>query len=408
MVCRMCKADNLVPFLDMGMHPPSDSFLKEEDLNKTVDLYPLVACLCTNCGLSQLSYSVPPAVLYQQDYPYESSTTAGGRKHYNEFAESVVKMFNLDANDLVIDVGSNVGVLLDGFKSAGTKVLGIDPAPNIAKIANERGIETVCDFFNEESAKKVASKYGKAKVITGTNVFAHVETEEFYKGLEPLLKDDGVFIFESPNMLNLVEHLEYDTIYHEHLMYLSLKPVVKFFESKGMKVFHVEERNIHGGSFRVFICRDSAASYATSEAVAEYLKREEEAGIHTLDKLQEFSKRVEKNKDDLLSLLRDLKSQGKKIAALSAPAKGMSLLNYCLIGTELLDFATEKSKLKIGKFTPGGNIPVLGDEALLEHMPDYVLLLAWNFAAEIMKNNEEYKNRGGKFIIPIPEPRIVE
>lgn len=391
----------------MGHHPPSDAFIKKEDYDKPSEYFPLNLMYCGDCGLSQLGYVVNPEVLYQRDYPYESSTTETGKKHYFSFAESVVRKFNLTKEDLVIDIGSNVGVLLEGFKNNGTKVLGVDPAPNIVEKANARGIPTICKFFGEFVSTQVAHEYGKAKVITGTNVFAHVDDlKDFMFGIKHLLTSDGIFIFESPNMLDLVKGLAYDTIYHEHLSYLSLRPVIQFVKQFGMDVIAVEEQSIHGGSFRVFIA--NSGEREIEESVQIYLKKESDYKLHETDTMFEFSARVENNRRELQSLINKIKDKDKTLAILSAPAKGMSLLNYCRFGTETFDFATEKSPLKIGRLTPGGNIPVVPDAVLLESMPDYVLLLAWNFAEEIMKNNEEYRTRGGKFIIPLPYPKVIE
>ncbi len=403
--CRFCGSADLVPYLDLGFTPHSDHFPTKKELNEREIQYPLVVMLCRNCGLNQLSYTVDPRELYQKDYLYQSSITRTGVEHYNDFAKSVIKKLGLTKSDLVIDVGSNVGVLLDGFKRAGTKILGVDPAPNIAKIANKRGIRTIPDFFISKIARVIAKKYGRAKVIVGTNVFAHIfDHREFMEAVKILLQRDGVFIFESPHFSNLVENLEYDTVYHQHLLYLSLKPVVQFFKKNKMDVFDVETYPIHGGSFRVFA--GFRGMHAINGSVKKMLKGEAKKGIHSLPKLKVFAQQVTDHRIELLRLLQNLKHRGKNIAIVSAPAKGMTLLNYARIGPELIDFATEKSKLKVGRFTPGTHIPILSDSEILRRQPDYALILAWNFANEIMKNLSEYRKRGGKFIIPIPKPKI--
>ncbi len=406
-LCRMCKKEELEIVLDLGMHPPSDAFINESQLNDKTDLYPLQLCICKSCGLSQLSYVVPPEILYKQEYPYESSTTETGKKHYFDFAGSVIDRFKLTDKDLVVDIGSNVGVLLEGFKNLGTKILGIDPAQNIVKIANDRGIKTYCQFFNSAVATEVEKLDGKASVITGTNVFAHVDDlHDFMKAVDILLKDDGVFVFESPSMLGLIKNQAYSSLYHEHLTYLSLRPVMKFCESLGFEVFHVENQDIHEGSFRVMICRKGKKVIETS--VFNYLKDEAEAKLHELETMYKFKDNALESIKGINELVAKLKSEGKKIAFLSAPAKGMTLANACNFSARDIDFATEKSKLKIGKYTPGANIPVVADEELLNRMPDYAILLAWNFAKEIIKNNEEYLLKGGKIIVPFPEVRILE
>jgi hypothetical protein len=406
MLCRMCRKDSLVQFLDMGFHPPSDEFRRADQLLEPVSYFPLEACQCSFCGLAQLSYVVSPEILYRHDYPYEASTTATGRKHFTLFAENVTRLLALKKDDLVVDIGSNVGVLLDAFKVQGMRVLGIEPAANIVLLALKRGIDTINEFISPSVAAQVVGSHGKAAVVTASNVFAHIDDLWSYmRAMDILLQDDGVFIFESPNLMDLVRNLEYDTIYHEHLSYLSLKPLRMFCQEQGFDVFRVEPQVIHGGSFRVFIGRKGR--HAIDASVADYLRQEEVFGLYDIKTMRAFAARVENNRQQLLWMLRGIKHQGKTIAALSAPAKGMSLLNYCRLGKETLDFATEKSTLKIGRFTPGAHIPVLPDTELISRMPDYALLLAWNFSAEIMENLKEYRAKGGKFIIPIPEPTIV-
>ncbi len=407
MNCRMCKGTDLELFLDLGFTPPADQFRRKEQLAEPDVHYPLEVVVCRDCGLSQLNHIVSPEILYRQDYPYESSTTKMGRVHWTEFAESCVKMLGLGKQDLVVDVGSNVGVLLECFRNAGTSILGVDPAVNIALLAEKRGIETIPEFFSMDVAEKILKEKGKVSAITATNCFAHVnDLDAFMRAADRLLNERGVLIIEAPYFANLLGNLEYDTIYHEHLSYLSVKPLKKFFGRFGMEIFDVQQRDIHGGSFRVFVSR--AGVRRVAPVVEELLASEEQKGIHKPGVLKEFAAAVQKNREDLLWLLRSLKHDGKKIAGVSAPAKGMTLLNYCHLGTETLDFVTEKSALKIGRYTPGAHIPVLSDQELLNRMPDYALLLAWNFAEEIMANLSEYRKKGGKFIIPIPSPRIID
>jgi len=407
MICRMCKSVNLIKFLDLGFTPPADQFLREEQLKEPVIYYPLEVMVCTDCGLAQLSHVVSPEVLFRHDYPYESSITETGRRHWAEFAKTTVERFQLSSKDLVVDVGSNVGVLLEAFKSHGTRILGIDPAANIARIAEKQGIETLAEFFSPKVADRMVSEKGQATVITATNVFAHVDDlDSFMHAVDVLFTQQGVFIIEAPYFVNLIKNLEYDTIYHEHLSYLSVKPLVGFFDRFGMEIFDIQQRDIHGGSFRVFVARRGQRPIAP--VIGELLRMEEEMGVHNLDMLLEFAARTEQNRQDLIWLLRRLKHEGKRVVGVSAPAKGMTLLNYCNIGTETLDFLTEKSLLKIGRYSPGQHIPVVSDDELIRQKPDYALLLAWNFATEIMNNLEAYREAGGRFIIPIPTPHIVE
>jgi SAM-dependent methyltransferase len=406
MRCRMCKSTRLYQFLDLGSTPPADGFLKREQLDEPETYFPLKVNLCEGCGLVQLSHVVDPKILYQRDYPYESSTTRTGREHWNSFAKSVVSRLELGKDDLVVDIGSNVGVLLEAFRDNGTRVKGVDPAPNIVEIANQRGINTDCAFFGPDAAGKIVSENGKVSVATSTNVFAHVDDlDAFVQGIQHMLNDKGVYIFEAPYLGELLKKVEYDTIYHEHLSYISVKPLVPFFRRFGLEVFHIDTVSIHGGSIRVYVGKQGQRP--VSGEVARYLDQEARSGMDSRENLDRFAQTVRAHRRELNTLLHSLKAQGKRIAAVSAPAKGMTLLNYCGIGTDLLEFVTEKSRLKIGRYTPGTHVPVVEDAKLMEEMPDYALVLAWNFGEEIMRNLSSFREKGGKFIIPIPKPTVV-
>ena len=405
--CRLCGSNSLTRILDLGTTPPADRFLRKDQLCDVEPFFPLVVVRCDGCFFVQLNYVVPPKILYQEDYPYESSTTQAGRTHFEAFAASVIDAFSLSEKDLAVDIGSNVGILLKGFQDRGCRVLGIDPANNIAQIARDNGIPTLTDFFGPGIAERIVTEYGKASVITASNVFAHIDDLScLMTEVKTLLTDKGVFIVEAPYLMHLIENLEYDTIYHEHLSYLSIMPLVPFFERCGFTLFDIKQVDIHGGSIRLFICK--SGRYPVSQTVADYLKKEEEKHIHSLETFTAFANSVVNNKNQLRTLLADLKAQGNRIAAVSAPAKGMTLLNYCGIGSELIEFVTEKSELKIGKFTPGTHLPVKDDGALLSENIDYALLLAWNFKDEIMKNLAPFTEKGGHFIIPIPKPIIAQ
>lgn len=404
--CRMCDKNNLDDFLDLGHSPPSDRFLTKEELESPETHYPLKVSLCSDCGFVQLRYVVKPEILYQIDYPYEASTTKTGREHFHKMAKDICESYQFEPRSLVVDIGSNVGVLLSGFKSQNMRVLGVDPAKNIAQIANDNGIETIPEFFGCEVVPEIVRNKGRAKIITGTNVFAHIgNLNDLVTAVDSLLDERGVFVFEAPYFVDLFNHLEYDTVYHEHLGYISIKPLIPFFERFGMEVIDAKRVPIHGGSIRVFVSRKG--DYSISDVVGNLISLEDQTQIYSLTQLQDFSHRVENNRRDLTKLLVGLKSEGNQLVGVSAPAKGNTLLNYCKIGTQFLDYLTEKSKLKIGRYSPGMHIPVVSDEKLMQDQPDYALLLAWNFADEIMRNLSAYKQNGGKFIIPVPEPRIV-
>jgi len=406
MVCHMCRDVNLKPVLDLGFQPHSDLFLTPQQLNEPLSHYPLRLVSCANCGLLQIDFLVDPRILYQKEYLYESSITATGRAHYNEMARRVVEKFSIPKGSLVIDLGSNVGVLLEGFKDLGMKVLGVDPAPIVAQKAIARGIDTVIDFFSLDVARKIRDTRGLAKVICGTNVFAHIhELDSAVEGMKVLLDSDGVIAIEAPYAIDFIEHLEYDTIYHQHVGYLSVKPMQRYFKRFGLELFDVDYSKIHGGSLRYYVGHEEAHPVAST--IAEHIRKEEEFGLYNDAKLEEFEGRVQEQRLALLELLISLKRQGKKIIGISAPAKGNTLLNYCQIGTGYLDFLTEKSTLKVGRYSPGMAIPIHPDERVMDARPDYALILAWNFAEEIMKNMSAYREMGGKFIIPIPYPKIV-
>ena len=278
--CRMCRSDELLEYLDLGFTPPADQFRTQEERGVPEIFYPLKVNLCLACGLSQLSHVVDPRVLYQHDYLYESSTTRTGQQHWEELSLSVIKRLGLSAGSLVVDIGSNDGTLLKFFKQKGMKVVGVDPALNIVKIANQQNkIKTICDFFSRRTAKSIKRKFGLASVITGTNVFAHVDDlVSLIKAVKFLLKRDGVFIFESPYFQNLVDQLQYDTIYHEHLSYLSLRPLRPFFAKFGMEVFAIEQTSIHGGSFRVYVGRKGV--WSVDQSVGKLIKQEKSRGLH--------------------------------------------------------------------------------------------------------------------------------
>lgn len=407
--CRMCESSNLYEFLDLGFLPPADKILTEKHLDEPEIHFPLRVAQCQECGLTQLTYVVDPEILYGETYSYESSITETGKKHFFEMADSIFDKFNLRANDLIIDIGSNVGVLLEGFKRNGLRVLGIDPAPRIVEIANNKGIETINGFINPTLVEQIVNKKGKAKIITATNVFAHIDDKNrLMQSLKILLDEDGIFVIEVPYLVDLIDNFEYDTIYLDHIEYLSIKPLIKFFKKHNFEVFDVERYEIHGKSIRVFVCFKE--KHQISENVYQLIDLEEQKGIYDKNTLDEFSKKVRQHKKEFIDLIHELKKQGKKIVGISAPAKGNTLLNYCKLHNYYIDYMTEKSKIKLDHYTPGMHIPIIEEENLLENMPDYGIIFAWNFADEIIKNpiNQEFLKRGGKFIKPIPRPVIIK
>lgn len=403
--CHMCRSSNLFLVLDLGHHPPSDAFLKPAQLLDSEVNYPLRLISCKSCGLLQIDYVIHPEILFQRDYPYESSTTKTGRDHYYSMAADIHENFPVPRNSLAIDVGSNVGVLLQGFKNLGYKVLGVDPSETAGQRAIANGIETVIDFFDESTADAIFKKYGLARVITATNCFGHIfELDSTVRGMARLLSKNGVIAVESPYALDLINNLEYDTIYHEHICYLSVKPMRLYLKKFGLELFDIKKSPIHGGSMRYYI--GHKGKHTVKKSVNACLG-DEEKGLYFEKKLKGFASKVKKQRTSLVRMIMDLKQQGKTVVGVTAPAKGNTLLNYCKLDVNYLDFLTEKTQIKIGRYSPGMHIPVYSDDHLFKKKPDYALILAWNFADEIMDNLAKYKKQGGRFIIPIPTPKIV-
>ncbi len=405
--CRFCGHKNLNLFLDLGYCQPADQFLSIPFSKSNAKTYPLEVVKCDNCHLVQLSYTCSGEILYQQDYPYESDITKQGRTHWKEFAKDVVKRFALGSNDLVIDIGSNVGELLSNFKNEKVKVQGIDPAANIAQKAEKRGIPTINTFFNKTIINILKKKNLHPKVITGTNVFAHIDDiSGSLNVVKTILLPDGIFIIEAPYLKNLIDGLEYDTIYHEHLSYISITPLEVLFKKFELEIFDIDFQKIHGGSIRVFVQHKNGV-HERSQKVQMILDKEEKQNIHDINYLRKFAEKVVDHKVQITSLLNKLKREGKRIAAVGAPAKGMTLLNYCNIDKNLLEFVTEVSKLKINKYCPGTDLKIIGDNELIKQNIDYALILPWNFKDEIMGNLKEFRDGGGKFIIPLPKVTVL-
>lgn len=406
MRCRFCDKDEIFKFLELGIMALANSFLTAEEVKSCEEpAYPLDVFFCEQCGLVQIGYAVPPDALFKE-YIYFSATSDLVHRHAEYLAESFKKRFGLGGNSRVVEIASNDGTVLKYFKKTGVKVLGVEPATNIAKVAIEAGIETCNEFFDEDSARAVKDRYGAADVILGRHVFAHVpEIHGFVKGLKLLLAPSGVVAIEAPYLIDFVEKNEFDTVYHEHYSYLSVRAMAHLFGLYGMEVFDVERVPIHGGSIIYFIGHQGA--HAVSPLVAELLAAEKAKGLDLAVTYVEFANRVAGLREDTLTLLRDLKSQGKRIAAYGAPAKGNTFLNYCGIGTDLVEYTVDKSPYKQNLYTPGMHLPVYHPDKLVQDMPDYVLLLAWNFADEIIQQQQSYLMKGGRFIQAIPAVKIL-
>lgn len=400
----MCKSERLSQFFDLGEVALANSFLKKEELKKSELKYPLRVFFCKDCGLSQLIHVVEPEVLFR-DYVYFSSGMPTLPEHFRKYAEEAVNNFVSSKNDLVVEIGSNDGILLGAVKNLGAKVLGVDPAENIAKVANERGIETLPEFFSEKLAGEIVAKYGKASVIIGNNVVAHIDNHhDMVKGVSMLLRGDGIFMFEAPYIVDMFENYTFDTIYHEHLSYLSVRPLVNLFKQFGMELFDVKVFPVQGNSIRGYAGK--LGRHEISPRVAELLKKEK---LMKLDKLETYLKLasdINEMKHKVLVILSELKAKEKRIAGYGAPAKGNTLLSYFGVGPDILDYATEALPSKIGFYTPGTHIPVVNIEDARKNPPDYFLLLAWNYKDVILKKEEFLRQKGVKFIMPVGKIEI--
>lgn len=405
--CRLCKNKNLKKALSLGSSPLANSFLTKKLLDQPESFFPLEINFCPRCGHLQLGHAVSPDLLFK-NYLYVSSTSNVFIKHFEDYAKSVYDKFKLNKKSLVIDVGSNDGVLLKPFKKLGTKILGIDPAEEIAKKATKEGIKTLPIYFDKKTAAQIAKDYGYADVVTANNVFAHVyDIDEVTGAVYLLLKKNGVFVIEVPYLVDFLQKNLFDTIYHEHLSYFSLKPLVVFFEKHGMKIFDVEKVDSHGGSIRIFV-KKKEGKYKINASVKKFIKGEEKLGLFLFKTYVEFRNKIKKNKVKLIKILNELKSQGKTIVGYGAPAKGNTLLNYFGIGNDILDYIVDDSPLKQNLYTPGTHIPVVSSDRLEKSKPDYILILAWNFAEPIMEKLSYLKETGSRFILPAPVPQIVD
>ncbi len=404
--CRICGGDHLDMFLSLGNQPLANSFLKTKDEFISEARYPLNVYFCKKCGLVQLLDVIDPEVLFRQ-YIYISGTSATIAEHNLKYAYFVTNFLNLNSSDLVIEIASNDGSLLRCFRDYNIRVLGVEPATNIAEIAKGFGIETINRFFNSKTAADILTDYGLARAVIGNNVLAHIDDpRDFLLGCKKLLARDGLIVIEVPYLRDLLEQVEYDTIYHEHLCYFSVSSLMKLFESVGLSVVKVDRIPVHGGSIRIYAGFPGVVTNHTKE-VMDIVNEEQQLGLSDLNCYENFAKDVQKSRLILINLLESLRKDGKTIAGYGAPAKGNTLLNYCSINEELIKFTVDKNPLKVGLYTPGTHIPILPVETILEQMPDYVLILAWNFADEIMHQEQEYHQRGGRFIIPIPEAVVV-
>jgi len=404
--CRFCGTHLRHTFVDLGMSPLCQTHITPEQLNHMEPFYPLHAYVCHECFLVQLEEYVAPDDIFS-DYAYFSSYSDSWVEHARRYAEAMIERFDLGGSSQVVEIASNDGYLLQHFVKRGVPVLGVEPAANVAKVAVEKGIPTTVRFFGTETAKAIAAEHGKADLLLGNNVLAHVPNiNDFVGGMKVLLKPSGVITMEFPHLYQLMDQNQFDTIYHEHFSYLSFMTVEKVFASHGLTLFDVEELGTHGGSLRIYGRHTENNALVVTARANALRQREISEGFAKLETYSTFTEKVKETKRGLLEFLINAKRAGKTIVGYGAPGKGNTLLNYCGIRQDFMDYTVDRSPHKQGKYTPGTHIPILSPDRIRETKPDYVLILPWNLKDEISQQMAYIREWGGKFVIPIPEVRI--
>ena len=403
--CRSCKGSNLFLSLPLGDHPPANGFLRAAQLGQPEAKFPLNTHVCLDCGLIQLPDNIPAN--FFRNYVYVPSVATTMVAHFESLADEVVRTYTTSSDDLIVDIGCNNGLFLGFCKERGARVLGVDPAKNLTAQAAKKGIDIFGDYFGAQTGKAIAQKYPGAALIVTTNTLNHIaDLHDFMAGITLVLRPDGVFIVEVPHAQDLIEKNEFDTIYHEHVSEFTVRSLVDLYKFFDLEIFKIERLPVHGGSIRVY-AQKHGGGRSVEPSVSEWLRREKEAGLFEKETHIAFAERVETIRLELMELLSDLRSKGKTIAGYGAPAKGNTLLNYYGIGPDTLLFLVDRNELKHGLYSPGMHVSVVAPSRILETKPDYLLLLAWNFADEIIEQQKEYRKRGGKFILPIPKPAII-
>jgi len=405
--CRFCKTHLKHTFVDLGMSPLSNSYLKLEQLNQSEKFYPLHTYVCEKCLLVQLEEFESPDHIFS-DYAYFSSYSDTWLNHAKQYTSLMIERFGLNQSSQVVEIASNDGYLLQFFQARNIPVLGIEPAANVAQVAESKGISTLVKFFGIQTAQALVEQDKKADLLLGNNVLAHVpDVNDFVAGMKIVLKPEGIITMEFPHLLQLIEQNQFDTIYHEHFSYFSLTTVEKIFADHGLTLFDVEELPTHGGSLRIYGKHDRNQNLAVSDRLLVLKEKEKKAGLDKVETYLQFSDQVMATKRKLLNFLIEVKNAGKTIVGYGAPAKGNTLLNYCGIRTDFLDYTCDRSPYKQGLFLPGTHIPIYAPERIKETKPDYVLILPWNLKDEIKEQLDYIHEWGGKFVVPIPEVEVL-
>lgn len=402
--CRHCRSELNIEFVDLGFSPPSNSFLKMEALLQPEINFPLRILVCDTCYLVQIEEYASHSDIFSSDYAYFSSYSSSWLAHAKRYTENMIERFGFNSDSQIIELASNDGYLLQYFKEKNIPVLGIEPTANTAKVAEEKGIKSIVDFFGTRLAKLLVSEGYRADLLLGNNVLAHVpDINDFVQGMKIVLKENGVITMEFPHLLQLIQWNQFDTIYHEHFSYLSFITVNRIFESCGLHVFDVEELSTHGGSLRIFACHEEDRTKQHTERVINMTLLEEGIGLNKIETYQGFQKKAEKVKDEFVRFLIEAKTSGKYVAGYGAAAKGNTLLNFCGVRKDLLKFIVDASPHKQNKFIPGMHIPVVEESWIRKHQPDYVVILPWNIKEEISMQLNYIREWGGKFVIAVPE-----
>ena len=404
--CRFCDAVLSQTFVDLGMSPLCESYIKPERQNQMEPFYPLHVRVCERCFLVQLDEYVTPDNIFS-DYAYFSSYSDSWQQHAKAYTEMIAERLGLNAQSQVVEIASNDGYLLQYFVAQGIPVLGVEPAANVAEVAIKKGIPSVVKFFGQKTAHELVAEGKQADLIVGNNVLAHVpDINDFVGGMKTLLKAGGVITMEFPHLMQLMDGNQFDTIYHEHFSYLSLLVVEKIFSAHGLTIFDVQELSTHGGSLRIYGCHAEDTSKPIGERVAQLRAREEVAGFTDLNHYFSFGEKVKETKFKLLEFLITAKREGKSVAGYGAPGKGNTLLNYCGIRSDFLDYTVDRSPYKQGLLLPGTHIPIFHPDKIKQTQPDYILILPWNLKDEIVKQISYVRDWGGQFVVPIPEVEV--